>query len=234
MLGLLGEDSDDLLAVDAGAYGACHFRCLAASPWGAFWAQRYTAHLVQNQFAIIGPFDAWTALRQVRLKEIAFVQRSTGWFLRYPEREVRRAITAAEAADAPYSGVLFEVGGAGTIHLDLQQTPRIAQTIKQSFSRGDAFPLLNLVRLLGIADRMLYPDALSGGALLPIARRGKDAAAQQAASPASWVVAHRMRSGRPLYWPFRKRNTLPPPGCCRREQTSTSGIMRDGHRFCTP
>lgn len=149
------QAQDEALA--AHAYGACHVRCLLASPWGSFWARRRAEqhHHTRGQ-PIVGRVVAYTALRNINTgSTLIFADSGQFWSL----------------ADNQLNQVQPATGGVVVRHdhreynLHLAGFADVAAAIRAELLVAKRFPLPRLIAMLGISEQMIHPDMLAKGEL---------------------------------------------------------------------
>jgi len=145
------NESDD--AYQQGAFGWCHARCLSASHWGAFWAERRIQHMTKVMgFAKINETSTLTAVCNPRTEQVSVLRTDGITFSVSPSAFDRKK-------DCP-GGILLPV--SEPMHLEFDD-PKLACEIRDSLVKSRCFPLSELVEALNLTDSLLYPEAVLDG-----------------------------------------------------------------------
>lgn len=135
-----------------GTWGEWHLSCLRASPYGRRWNElRARNHLEVRSYEKIAELDSWTVLKNRRTFEtLAFSIHGELLGLTFSGVRLRRVDGGSVYAD------LYE-----QFHLELDDAD-VIQQVQARLASAKAFPILSLYELLGIADRVVHPEALEG------------------------------------------------------------------------
>lgn len=152
---MLQEGDDEVLY--AQAYGGCHISCLLQSRWGSHWANLVLRHLESGpQMIRLYDDGIVVALAHKHTKDI-LVLRSNGmiWSLRRREvKSVRRTENGWQIpVDAEFNFAIRD------------QEPLIRE-VQERLSHMGQMPLLEILQLLGVAEKLYSPDALQDGWLV--------------------------------------------------------------------
>ena len=138
-----------------GAFGWCHARCLSASTWGKFWAERRIQHLTGVLgYSMISEDNAQTALRHPHTGDMITVRADGVTFAISTSALTQKRDTRG--------GVLLAVSEEMNLEFD---DPDLAQEIRDRLVRLGQYPLPKVVAALDLSDCLLCPEAISGGAL---------------------------------------------------------------------
>ena len=156
----LSTADTDNAVVNRGLFGLSHLSCLMESDVGAFWSTRIVENLTRvRSFPAIGSDNAHVLLRNDRLNETVAIGRD-GWMVHLDDASVRRREPFDEGFLIPHRQEL---------NLDLTDFPSAVADLSVSAASGDEYPLLSLLGLLHITNRLLVPRALERASLERVA-----------------------------------------------------------------
>jgi hypothetical protein len=145
----LQEEGRSVVAADL--YGPCHLSCLVTSQWGGFWAERRIKH-IEGVLGLPRVFDhgELVAFGNARHQE-AIIVRSDGV-------EFQVSFGSAATALQISGGYLVPVRDEWYLHLPAHAS--LVKTIQEALLKEGSYALHHLMIALGLADRLLFPEAL--------------------------------------------------------------------------
>ncbi len=141
------------------AAGHCHLKCLKHSRWGMLWAAGFLKHFsTTRSYQHVNRNLEWTVLRD-RWKSIIAI-RDDGEVLIFSDDQLRHA-TATE------QGYLLPIITPFTLDpFGHFPQPDLYRAVQQRFSQDGYFPLIEMIRVFGVEDELLYPQAVLNGKLV--------------------------------------------------------------------
>lgn len=152
----LNSSSDK--ALQSGAIGHCHSKCLIESEWGEHWAKTRIEYFQRNlKRKVIEDNERKLYIFNVGSSDgdLAIVQ-SNGLFHSVDLRNIQRAKETPNAYFIP----LLEGW-----NVDLSDFRPLAQEIKQEIQRSGSYEIKKLLALLGVYKHLVFPQALETGTL---------------------------------------------------------------------
>jgi hypothetical protein len=134
--------------------GEWHLSCLHGSGYGAAWYEARRRNFVDiRKYDVILESEAWTVTRNPRTREPVALSPSGDSLL----------LVFAEARPRPVpGGAIYRVDEEYNLELDDREA---IKAIQGTLSTVGAFPLLAVMEVLGIADRVVHAEALEEGML---------------------------------------------------------------------
>ncbi|MBZ0234586.1 MAG: hypothetical protein K8M05_19800 [Deltaproteobacteria bacterium] len=131
--------------------GIWHRRCLEESPHGEAWYRaRLRNHVAVRRYVEVVTTSAWTVVRHPRTGEtLAFARAGASLSLTFAEGRPR--IVAG--------GAIHRVDEEYNLELDDRDAITVVQDALTSVG---VFPVFALLEVLGVADRVVHPEALEG------------------------------------------------------------------------
>jgi hypothetical protein len=140
--------------------GKWHWSCLANTDLGPAWRKAFKTNFVRvRHYDEVAESDDWCVVRHPRTKETVAISREGGLLsLGFAAGKVRNSA----------GGKIYKVE-EGERHIELDDQA-IVKTVQESLSSTKRFPIMELLELMGTADRVVHPEALEDSALLLDAR----------------------------------------------------------------
>lgn len=136
--------------------GKWHLKCLLATSHGPAWqAARQENFVKVRGYQVVATAEEWNVLRHPRTKEALALSRGGALLsLAFAKASQPRRVAGGKVYRVEHKEYHLELGDAEVVH-EVQEALRSVKT----------FPLLALCELLGIADRLVHPEALEDGLL---------------------------------------------------------------------
>lgn len=147
---------DDNAVRDAGAFGPCYLSELAASPWGALWAERLTRHWTTIGGRLPSQDGAWKGLLFPNTPELELIH----------DRGTLFVVRLDQPRQETSSGVLIQQRAhEHTLRLG-EGNQAILDEVRRKVRDQGAFPLLEFLDALRLTHRLRDTASLEKGALL--------------------------------------------------------------------
>lgn len=147
---LLNEDDN---ALEQDAYGWCHSSCLSTSEWGAYWHKKYLAFQEGLALKNIQEFNNTYILLKRRNEFLLLNKNGLSYSFKTSDFKTRK-ITK--------NGILIPVSH----ELNLEFKDRLdVMKIRDTLLEQKTFPLINVVEMFGLKDRLIFPQAIEEGQL---------------------------------------------------------------------
>jgi hypothetical protein len=170
VLGLRGQDLNldtfylqgqhaDLQVIAENAFGECHMLCLLGSKWGSFWAERIAENMRHvRRFESLIESEQFQMLRNARMTETIII-RTDGWIKFVSDRRLHEARKTTE-------GLLLPV--REEMSVELSDDMALIADLERTLASNRPFSLWEFVSKLGLANRLLYPEAIRPGEIYPV------------------------------------------------------------------
>ena len=150
------DEPEDREVCDAAAFGQCHIKCLVESRWAGFWRRRRLANLIDVRgYDVLAEDDHGVALFNSRMGDVVFCE--TDGALVWTRREA-----LCVGSD---DGEFWVVPVVERVEVEVGRND---SNLAAQWEARRALTLDDLVRGLGVEDRLLRPAALREGSIQPL------------------------------------------------------------------